>query len=188
MMQTHVQLQAAVEAMIASLLIDQGMIDFEQEMYTESLTLFHRSHKMYKKLAANSGEHILANPLDALANTLSALGQYEEAGRHWRELIRITEAHVGVMHQDLCQPLANYAIDIIRSAPPGDSGSGRVGLTETQYRTAVDALMRAKRILDINKTPHSDTLYVKVASTLKNMKRLTSPSASDRVTGSDKEL
>ena len=100
-----------------------------------------------RKLAENSGEHILVQPMSILANTLAFMKQYQEAFGLWEECIRITERHVGRSHESLVEILLNYGIGTYVSG-------GRI-------ERAKELIDRSVGILQDNHFPVTDQMYAR---------------------------
>lgn len=142
---THREQHPAVMLMIASLHVDIGIIDYEQSNYESALTSFRKSLQLHRKLAEQSGEHILVQPMSILANTLAFMKKYEEAFQYWEECIRITERHVGRSHESLIEILLNYGIGTFVSG-----GS---------LQKAKDLIVRCIGVLRSNHFASSDPMY-----------------------------
>lgn len=103
----HLQ-RPAVMHMIASLYMDMGLIDYYDNKLKDALVNFEKSLKLNKKLAVNSGEHILVSPMTIMANSYAQLEEYDKAFFFYEECIRITERHLGKDHDSLAEMLLNY--------------------------------------------------------------------------------
>lgn len=134
----------AVQLMIAALHLDLGLIDYYEGNLKESLINFKKCLAINKKLAEKSGDHILVQPMEIMANTFSRLGEYKKAFILYEKCIKLVASHLGEKHESLAEHYLNYA------TAKAESGN------------AVEAkriVSHALRIFNVNGTPSSDYVH-----------------------------
>ena len=155
----HLQ-RPAVQLMIASLYLDLGLIDYYDNKLEDALVSFKRCLSMNKKLSKNSGEHILVQPMEIMANTFSQLGEYAKAFNMYEKCIKIVINHLGKNHESLGEFYLNFA------TAKAASGSS----TE-----AKELLSEALRIFAFNNVPpteYSHSTAIRLRENLHNRQDL----------------
>ncbi len=127
----------AIQHMVAFMYSQKGMLCLHRDHYRveEAYTHFKRALDISVELSKASGEHILVTPLTLCANVLSTLERHGEALGMYERAIRLSELHIGPLHESLGTLLVNFGISLVQSG---------------KHAQAVGVLERALSVMDAN--------------------------------------
>jgi len=99
----------------AEALVELGKIAFERRRFDVALSYNYKALEIHKTLAKVYGEHVAVKNMQDLAAALGNMGRHEEAVDIFKEVVRISEIHLGMGHEKMAVHYKNYGLAVMHA-------------------------------------------------------------------------